>query len=110
VGDEPDALESVLNIMHYRNLEKYLSVSNGRLISISVLSDKYDLAATLQMWPRFWCSTFAKVKSESELYAVFLAGHMLRLPDLKTLTLNVAKRLRANFLHKPKNTAEFSDH
>ena len=73
--DDPDVMEIVMNVLHYKRREVPLKVSFDTLESLAILCDKYDLLEALGVWPEMWArSHIACIEHPDKVTWLFIAS------------------------------------
>lgn len=71
--DDPEAMEIILSILHYRFLESYQRLEPEKLAMVALHSDKYRCNNSLQPWINKWVTTIRQLETVEE-YGLLLTA------------------------------------
>ncbi|KAK6530655.1 hypothetical protein TWF281_007494 [Arthrobotrys megalospora] len=94
VDCDADALTTILYILHHKARKVPRSISFKKLINISIICDKYDLAEALLPWPEFWIEDLVKENKNVGDERWLLISHVFRdILDAQKQAAGISSRL-----------------
>lgn len=81
-GDDPDAMEIILSILHGKIEAKYADLSPAEIISIARHYDKYCCDGIMGFWVQKWLRKLFSCAKEEEIRSCLTAACMFRCPAL----------------------------
>ncbi|KAF3192993.1 hypothetical protein TWF225_010852 [Orbilia oligospora] len=91
---DADALTTVLYILHHRARKVPRSISFQKLVNISMICKKYDLAEALLPWPEFWIEDLVQEDQNTGNEGWLLVSHVFGdIPDAQKQAAGIASKL-----------------
>ncbi|KAF4470202.1 hypothetical protein FALBO_2874 [Fusarium albosuccineum] len=79
--DDPEAMEIILSILHFKYHERFNKLSPSQLASVARQSDKYSCNAALRPWISTWLSAIEDVSETKEIGLLLTAAYFFRSTD-----------------------------
>jgi BTB/POZ domain len=79
--DDPDAMETILSLLHYRNLGDYDVLEPKELATVALHSDKYDCTRALRPWISQWLGSIRDTPSAEDRGFLLVAAYFFRASD-----------------------------
>lgn len=79
--DDPEAMEIILSILHYRFLDSYQRLEPEMLAIVALHSDKYRCNNSLQPWINKWVTTIRQLETVEEYGLLLTATHLFGIPE-----------------------------
>ncbi|RYP26565.1 hypothetical protein DL768_011705 [Monosporascus sp. mg162] len=73
--DDPEAMETILSLLHYRNVESYDRLDPKALAAVALQSDKYDCTRALRPWLSHWFRSVSETSNADELRFLLVAAY-----------------------------------
>jgi hypothetical protein len=98
--DDPDAVESILSLLHFRNLSIPDSMGPERLAMLAIQCGKYDCNGALRPWIALWCDGYQNISSPEDFGFMLLAAYLFRSTKFPYISAKAAKALVPDFVSK----------
>ncbi|KAB8235721.1 uncharacterized protein BDW43DRAFT_269478 [Aspergillus alliaceus] len=100
-GDDPAAMRTILEILHYREPEQVDPMDAERLAVLAINCDKYDCIKALRPWIINWFYGFPSLGTAEEYGYLLLAAHLFRSAEQFTgISVKAQTRLSPDFFVK----------
>ncbi|KAH0420238.1 hypothetical protein CcaCcLH18_14127 [Colletotrichum camelliae] len=90
--DEPKAMEKLLSILHFHDLDRYQSMEPRAIALLAEQSDKYDCGRALVPWSGLWFKGVGKLTKPEDYGCLLTAAYLLDLPEWFTIVSATAVR------------------
>ncbi|KAB5518128.1 hypothetical protein GE09DRAFT_514370 [Coniochaeta sp. 2T2.1] len=102
--DDPDAMRTILRILHFQADELSLKMSRATFASVAIQVDKYDCRRALRGWTRaVWhTNMFDELQgvTSTDIGLTVLAAYKLRFRNLPKIATNAMEYLKSDFLEE----------
>jgi len=96
--DDPQAMETILSVLHYQNLGAHESLSIKTLAVIAMQSDKYDCTAALRPWFYLWFRDAGKVSDKDDLLYLLVGAYFINAPKhFADISARIVRNVTADF-------------
>lgn len=97
--DEPKAMEKLLCILHFHDLNRYQSMEPRAIALLAQQSDKYDCGRALLPWAGLWFKGVGKLAKPEDYGCLLTAAYLLDLPEwFKIISATAVRYMPADFL------------
>lgn len=79
--DDPEVMEIILSILHYRFLDSYQRLEPEMLATVALHSDKYQCNNSLQPWINKWVTSVRELERVEEYGLILTATYLFGIPE-----------------------------
>lgn len=97
--EEPKAMEKLLSILHFHDLNRYQSMEPRAIALLAQQSDKYDCGRALVPWSGLWFKGVGKLTKPEDYGCLLTATYLLDLPEwFEVISATAIRHMPADFL------------
>ncbi|KAL3300835.1 BTB/POZ fold protein [Colletotrichum asianum] len=97
--EEPKAMEKLLCILHFYDLDRYQSMEPRAIALLAQQSDKYDCGRALVPWSGLWFKGVEKLTKPEEYGFLLTAAYLLDLAEwFRIISATAIRHMPADFL------------
>ncbi|KAJ4219381.1 hypothetical protein FSOLCH5_012246 [Fusarium solani] len=96
--DDPEAMEIILSILHFKYSEKFSSLKPALLAAVARQSDKYSCNVALRPWISTWLSGIEGVSDPKDIGLLLTAAYFFRSTEsISTVSKGAVPHLNLDF-------------
>ncbi|KAI8655164.1 BTB domain-containing protein [Fusarium keratoplasticum] len=96
--DDPEAMEIILSILHFKYSEKFSSLKPALLAAVARQSDKYSCNVALRPWISTWLSGIENVSDPKDIGLLLTAAYFFRSTEsISTVSKGAVPHLNLDF-------------